>query len=694
MACAQLEKASEWNLVILRNASDGNHLLDCEGRILEVSESFCTLLGCSREELMGKHVSQWYALFPHPQEVQGGMGNRLENNDHSPYQTKCRRQDGTVIDIEVSSTQINLDGRVVLLNSSRDITKRKETECSLRQQIEFTQSVFNAIPDLMFELDLNGTYINLWAHDPTLLAGQKEALLGKTVEEVLPEQAAKAVMSALYEANTQGKSKGQTICLDLPHGRCWFELSTSRMSMGQNQNQNQNQHFIMLSREITDRKLAEAQIQQLAYYDQLTGLPNRRLFHDRLKQDMKRIRRNKTSLALLYIDLDKFKEVNDSLGHDKGDVLLMEVSKRIRQQVRDTDTLARLGGDEFAIVLPEYHETSNIDRVVHKVLQSLEQPFDLGHGSVVHISGTIGIALYPQEAESIDDLLRYADQAMYVAKNSKSSRFGYFTRSMQEAARNKLTLTTDLRHALERNQLEVYFQPIVDAQSEEVVKAEALLRWHHPVHGTISPTLFIPLAEESGLILTIGEWVFEETLRQIAKWKKNTKKLVQVSVNKSSVQFMQDKIHQWHESYLQSGLPEQSITVEITESLLLSDSDKVANQFNFFKEHGIELSIDDFGTGFSALSYLHRFHVDYLKIDKLFIQKMEADFSSRALTEAVIIMAHKLQIKTIAEGVETEAQRDLLKSFGCDYLQGFFYSKPVPSDDFEALIKEGISPSL
>ncbi len=684
----RLEMDSEWNLAILRNASDGNHLLDCEGRILEVSESFCTLLGCSREELMGKHVSQWYALSPHPQAMQEGMGNRLETNDRSAYETKCRRQDGTVIDIEVSSIQIHLGGRAVLLNSSRDVTKRKATERSLRQQIELTESVFNAIPDLMFELDLNGTYINLWAHDPMLLARQKEALLGKTVGEVLPEQAAKAVMSALSEANIQGKSKGQTICLDLAHGRCWFELSTSKMSMSQDQ----NPHLIMLSREITDRKLAEEKIQQLAYYDQLTGLPNRRLFRDRLEQDMKRVMRNKTSLALLYIDLDKFKEVNDSLGHDKGDTLLIEVSKRIRQHVRDTDTLARLGGDEFVILLPAFHETGNINRVVQDVLQSLEKPFYLGGGSVGHISGSIGIALYPQDAESVDDLLRYADQAMYAAKNSKASRFHYFTRSMQEAARNRMALTADLRHALEQNQFEVYFQPIVDAQSEKIVKAEALLRWHHPVQGTISPTLFIPLAEESGLILTIGEWVFEETLRNIAKWKKRTGKIVQVSVNTSSSQFMQAETHHWHDIYLQSGLPEHSITVEITESLLLLDSDRVTNQFHFFKEHGIELSIDDFGTGLSALSYLHRFDVDYLKIDKSFVQNMLTDASSTALTQAVIIMAHKLHMKTIAEGVETEIQRDLLKSFGCDYMQGFFYSKPLPSDAFEALIDGGICP--
>ncbi len=806
---------SEKNQAILSNSSDGIHILDRDGNLVEFSDYFCNMLGYSRNEMLGMNVSQWDAHFTDPQELMSDVRRRFQIPEVTRLETKHRRKDGTIIDVEISGFPFELDGKPVLFNSSReiterkkfeldlinqkemfqaqqeflntilesepecvkvvapngsliqmnpaglamfevssveeaqevgllnfvfpeyrnafihlmsrilvgetgflefqitgkkgtqrwlathavplrdalgnitsllgvtrDITKQKQTELSLLRQIELTESVINAIPDLMFELDLNGKYINLWAHDPKLLASQKEALLGKTVDEVLPDGAAQTVMSALKEASSQGTSKGQIICLDLPHGRSWFELSTSKMST----DQVQDQHFIMLSREITDRKLAEEKIQQLAYYDHLTGLPNRRLFRDRLEQDMKRVMRNKTSLALLFIDLDKFKEVNDTLGHDKGDILLIEASKRIRQHVRDADTVARLGGDEFAIVLPEYGETGHIDRVVQDVLQALEIPFNLGNRNVGHISGSIGIALYPEEAGSIDDLLRHADQAMYAAKHSRASRFNYFTRSMQEEARNKLDLTNDLRRALERNQLEVYFQPIVDAQSGEIVKAEALLRWHHPVQGMISPIMFIPLAEESGLILTIGEWVFEEALRNIARWKKSTGKLIQVSVNKSSAQFMHSETHPWHESYLNSGLPEHIVTVEITESLLLSDSDRIRNQFNFFKEHGIELSIDDFGTGFSALSYLHQFDVDYLKIDKSFVQKMVTDSSSRALTEAIIIMAHKLDIKTIAEGVETEAQRDLLKSFGCDYIQGYLYSKPVPSHEFEKLI--------
>ena len=433
---------------------------------------------------------------------------------------------------------------------------------------------------------------------------------------------------------------------------------------------------------------ATDQLRQMAFYDTLTGLPNRRLFRDRLEQDTKRVSRNHTSLALLFLDLDRFKEVNDTLGHDKGDLLLIDVARRIKKHVRDTDTFARLGGDEFAIILPEYENRSNVERVIQDMLIEIEKPFDLGGGNVGHVSGSIGIALYPQEAENIDELLKHADRAMYAAKLGGRNGFSYFTRSMQEEANEKLKLTYDLRHALGKGELAVYYQPIVHLSNGEIGKAEALLRWHHPVLGMVCPDVFIPLAEESGLILEIGEWLFMETLKNIANWKERTGKLVQVSVNKSPVQFMRAESDDWQETFRNSGLPGHIIAIEITERLLLSESDKVRSHFAHLKNRGIELSIDDFGTGFSALSYLHRFDVDYLKIDMSFIHRIETDSSSRALTEAIIIMAHKLGIRTIAEGVETHQQCEILKSFGCDYAQGFIYSKPLPADEFEKLLAE------
>lgn len=437
--------------------------------------------------------------------------------------------------------------------------------------------------------------------------------------------------------------------------------------------------------DITERKNAEEKIQQLAYYDQLTGLPNRQLFRDRLEQEIRRVVRNRSSLALLFIDLDRFKEVNDTLGHHKGDLLLVEAARRIRQHVRETDTFARLGGDEFTIILPEYGESTSIERVVQSVLSEMARPFDLGEGGVGHISCSVGIAVYPQDAGSIEDLLKHTDQAMYAAKRGGRNQFSYFTPTMQQKMRERMDLKNDLREALSRGELEVYYQPIVELASGRIEKAEALLRWNHPKLGQVSPALFIPLAEEFGIIHDIGNWVLMQAISAGLDWRERLGREVQVSVNRSPVEF-ERKGFRWPEMLEGIGAPGRILTMEITEGLLLKDSGFFREQLLECRNSGIEVSIDDFGTGYSALSYLKKFDIDYLKIDRAFIRDLANDMSDKALVEAIIVMAHKLGIRTIAEGVETEVQRDLLRFFGCDYVQGYLYSRPLPSRDFEKLL--------
>jgi diguanylate cyclase (GGDEF)-like protein/PAS domain S-box-containing protein len=681
---SELERERAHWRTLVENSPDPIWLKNEEGVYLTCNHQAALMLGKTPQEVIGKKdadlMGQNLADQLRSDDLRAIQSGRQVSTEEWMPGTDGKPRLLETVKLPVQGSDENFIG---VLGVARDITERKSNELKLANQASMLKEMSRLAHIGAWEFDPvsgEGTWTEEVAlihevdtTDSTNMSFGLSFYMGESRQAI--EQAIGAAISSgtpydleLELVTAKGNRKWvRTICHPLiEEGKVMRVRGTIQ--------------------DITERKRVEAQVEHLAFHDQLTGLPNRRLFRDRLEQDMKRVMRDKSSLALLFIDLDRFKEVNDTLGHDKGDILLIEAAKRIRQHVRDSDTVARLGGDEFSIILPDYGEMSGIDRVVREVLQALEMPFDLGNRNVGHISGSIGIALYPHEAESIDDLLRHADQAMYAAKSSGSSRFSYFTRKMQDEARNKLDLTNDLRHALELKQLEVYFQPIVDARSSEIVKAEALLRWHHPERGDISPVIFIPLAEESGLILEIGDWVFKEALRNIATWQKNTGKLLQVSVNKSSAQFMREDRPRWRESYLNSGLPEHVVTVEITESLLLSDSERVRNSFDFFKEHGIELSIDDFGTGFSALSYLHRFDVDYLKVDKSFVQKMTADSSSRALTEAIIIMAHKLDIRTIAEGVETEEQRDLLRSFGCDYLQGFLFSKPVPASEFEKMI--------
>jgi len=424
---------------------------------------------------------------------------------------------------------------------------------------------------------------------------------------------------------------------------------------------------------------------KLANYDVLTGLPNRNLFQDRLEQEIKKAHRNKSCLALLLIDLDQFKKVNDTLGHHEGDLLLIESAIRINGCLRDTDTVARLGGDEFIIILSQLDEHSDIERIAQNILLELNKPFSLGN-NIVYNAASIGIAVYPDDARDIESLLKHVDQAMYVAKAEGRNRFGYFTETMQQEVKEKLSLTKDLRKALSRNQLQLHYQPIVELCSGKILKAEALLRWKHPVRGMVSPSDFIPLAEETGLIHEIGEWVFQEAINNVKGWLDQFGFMIQVSVNKSPVQFEQQKQISWISQLKELGLPGNGITVEITEGLLLKGSANINQQLLEFRNGGIEVSIDDFGTGFSALSYLKRFDIDYLKIDRSFVKDIELDGHDKALTEAIIVMAHKLGIKTIAEGVETEGQLSLLKSFGCDYVQGFLYSPAVPAEEFVKMI--------
>jgi diguanylate cyclase (GGDEF)-like protein/PAS domain S-box-containing protein len=437
--------------------------------------------------------------------------------------------------------------------------------------------------------------------------------------------------------------------------------------------------------DITDRKLKEQLIWTQANFDTLTGLPNRRLFYDRLEQELKKSHRTGNPLALLFIDLDRFKEINDTLGHAKGDLLLEDAARRIVSCVRETDTVARLGGDEFTVILPEFGERAHLERIVQTILHSLAQPFELGD-SAGYISGSVGITLYPDDAQDVEGLLKHADQAMYVAKAEGRNRFGYFTESMQQEVSQRLAMTNQLRKALPNGELEVYYQPILELVSGRIVKAEALLRWQHPELGMVSPAKFIPLAEESGLIHEIGEWVFQETLARIREWHARFGEIIQVSVNKSPVQFEQPDSVSWPELIGEMGLPGACVTVEITEGLLLNKSARVKQRLLEFRNNGIEVSIDDFGTGFSALSYLKLFDIDYLKIDRSFVADLATDESDKALVDAIIVMAHKLGIRTIAEGVETAEQQDLLRKLGCDYVQGYFYSRPVPAGEFTDLL--------
>ncbi|MBK6649131.1 MAG: EAL domain-containing protein [Betaproteobacteria bacterium] len=438
--------------------------------------------------------------------------------------------------------------------------------------------------------------------------------------------------------------------------------------------------------DITEKKKADELIWAQANFDMLTKLPNRRMFRDRLAQCVKVAGRTNLPFALLFLDLDRFKDVNDALGHVKGDALLVEAAHRIVSCVRDADTVSRMGGDEFTVIVTELDHTRSVSRIAQDIIDELSQPYVLESDSV-QLSASIGVSMWPADTADLDQLVKNADQAMYAAKNAGRNRFSYFTEGMQLAAVQRMKTLGDLRKALALGQFRLRFQPVVQLATDRVFKAEALLRWHHPEKGELLPESFIALAEESGLIHDIGYWVITAAAQQVQKWQAALGPGFQISVNLSPVQ-IQSAAHcaRWLTQLAAMNLPAGSMALEITEGLLLSHSAGTTAQMLAFRDAGIELAIDDFGTGYSSLSYLQKLDVDYLKIDQSFIRNLASAGADQALSESIVVMAHKLGLKVIAEGVETTAQRDLLVQMECDYAQGNLYSVPLSAAEFEALL--------
>jgi diguanylate cyclase (GGDEF)-like protein len=441
--------------------------------------------------------------------------------------------------------------------------------------------------------------------------------------------------------------------------------------------------------DVTEQKAAQQQLNYLAYYDVLTKLPNRTLFMDHLNLAIAGANRHGTLMALLFLDLDHFKEINDTLGHPIGDLLLQETAQRLSFCVRDTDTVARMGGDEFAIVQTDLAGLEGAEILAQKLVEAISQPFLLD-GNEVYTSTSIGLTIYPLEEVGPEQLLKNADMAMYAAKAKGRNNFQFFSPAMNVEAHKHRDLQTGLRQALERGELMLYYQPKVNLQSGEIVGAEALLRWCHPERGLIPPLEFIPVAEESGLIVPIGEWVLKQSCGQIKSWQRAGLPALRVSVNLSAAQFKRDNLLETLSAALRDAdLEPQYLELEITESLLMQTAHDTVNILEWLRCFGIHVSIDDFGTGYSSLSYLKRLPVDILKIDRSFIDEIPDDGDDIAITKAIISLSHHLNLSVIAEGVETRAQVDFLRANGCDEVQGYYFSKPLPAEEFEALLRSG-----
>ena len=654
-----------------------------------VSPRFESMLGYEKGEY--KLSSENWKEFIHPDDI-GRVLEQLElhaqgQNPLFEIEMRCLTKSGEWKWVHTRGKIVarNDDGKPLIISGSRsDISRRKKAE----DELQLASLVYKNSSEAILVTDGAGTIVAINPAFTQLTGYSYEEVVGKQPDVLKSGRHDKEFYEAMWNSlETTGQWQGE-----IWNRKKTGEIYPAWININSTYNEDGSVYRrVALFSDITKKKALEDLIWQQANFDTLTGLPNRRRFIERLEHELSKHSRNHLPIALIFLDLDYFKEINDTLGHAAGDLLLKIAAERLSSCVRRTDTVARLGGDEFTIILTELTDVSSVNRVAASILDKLSEPFIL-EGEIAYVSASMGITLFPDDAADSETLLRNADQAMYAAKQQGKNRYSFYDSSLQDAVSERRQLIQYLHDAIEKHHFRLAYQPIVELKTGVIRKAEALLRWQHPEKGMISPSVFIPVAEEIGLINTIGNWVFFEAKQQAAKWRAQYGNEFQVSVNVSPAQFKNEgnESAAWLNSLKDSGLSGHSIVVEITEGLLLDASQKVTDQLLMLRDAGIEVALDDFGTGHSSLSYLKKFDIDYIKIDQSFIQSLTPDSGDLALCEAMIVMAHKLGIKVIAEGIETQEQCDLLTDAGCDFGQGFHFSRPMPGEGLEKLLMEQI----
>lgn len=546
-------------------------------------------------------------------------------------------------------------------------------------------AIFKAIPDQLFHFSMDGRIISYKLGQSSHHYLKSEHLINKNISDVFDIE----VVDVFKKSINQVLSKLASTIFEIP---VYFERKVYYYEV--RMMQVAPQEAIALIRDITRRKQAEEKSKFIDLHDELTELPNSRLFKDRLEHAITLAERNNKILAIMFLDLNRFKLINSSMGHKAGDELLKITSQRLVDALRKTDSVAvnasgisssvaRLGGDEFTILLDDIENISAVVRIVERIIKNISMPMNLD-SKEVYISSSIGIAMYPDDALQADEILKHADSAMHFAKSQGSNKFKFYDESMNKSSDELLLLESDLRKAIELNELFLYYQPQFNSENKNIVGMEALIRWNHPHKGMVSPAVFIPLAEETGMIDEIGKWVFREACEQGVRWLKQGYQINKIAINLSARQLRDESLSASLERIIkETGMPAENLCVELTETALIIDPDEALLVLKSIKALGVSLSLDDFGTGYSSLSYLKRFPIDTLKIDQAFIRDVKVDQEDAALVKAIIAMAHGLGMDVVAEGVEVQEQFDFLDNNNCDTIQGYLFSRPLPADELE-----------
>lgn len=676
-----------WLQGIIEQSLAGIYLIQ-EGRFAYANQGFADIFGYpSPADIIGK-VSVGELIVPEEREkVAENIRRRMDGEvPEMRYTFTGLRKDGGRVEVEVHGRRMEYEGKPAVIGVILDITERRQAE----QQLRIAAAAFEA-QEGMLVTDADQVVLRVNEAFASITGYSSADIVGKTPRILRSGRHDAAFYAAMWESiRTTGSWQGE-IWNRRKDGEVfpeWISITSVKDSAGQ------VTHYVATFVDITERKAAESEIEYLAFYDQLTRLPNRRLLLDRLQQALAAAARSGAEGALLFIDLDNFKDLNDTLGHEKGDLLLKLVAERLSACVREGDTVARLGGDEFVMMIeglssiPE-EAAAQSKLIGEKILKALNQPYPLANREH-HSTPSIGVTLFSDQKDNIDELLKRADLAMYKAKQAGRNTLCFFDPELQAAVAARTAMESDMRVGLRKGQFLVYYQPQVDSAGE-LTGVEALLRWKHPLRGMIPPAEFIPVAESSGMILQLGEWVLETACRQVVAWSGDaaTARLT-IAINVSARQFHHpDFVSQILAVIDRTAAQPSRLKLELTESLLLNDVDDVIAKMTALKARGVGFSLDDFGTGYSSLAYLKRLPLDQLKIDQSFVSDVVTNDNDAAITSAIVALARKLGLSVMAEGVETEAQRDFLAQQGCYTYQGYLFGRPLPVEEFERSLRQG-----
>ncbi|CAI9417476.1 hypothetical protein ANOBCDAF_03989 [Pleomorphomonas sp. T1.2MG-36] len=665
---------------ILSRAPVGIAVIDHGGRYISVNPAYAEIYGYSTEDMLGKSF-----LMVFPEEARAAVLARhqsfLDHGGNLGGEWAVVRRDGTSLTVWSNSVSFPSGrGKPDRLVYVLDITEHKKAQ----EQERIAATVYQTTSEAILVVDAERRIIAVNPAFTRLTGWSFAEIEGRSPDMFRSDRHDDAFYDEIRRTlEAEGYWAGE-LWDQRKSGEYYLRETTVTVVKDA---LDKVKNVVVVFSDITARKSAEDIIRWQANYDSVTGLPNRHMFTDKLAEGAHRATETGQTMALLMIDLDRFKEINDTLGHSVGDRLLAKVAARLQECERPGDTIARIGGDEFALILNGVTDIAEIEAVARGVLKCFEAPVTIDYEQMF-VTASIGISLYPGDTHSLEELFRNADQALYAAKGFGRNCLHFFTPALQRAASLRMRLANDLRQAIAERQFVVHYQPVVDLRSGRIVKAEALVRWQHPTRGLVSPATFIPLAEETGLIVPLGDWVARQAIAEVARCRALHDPDFQMAINQSPTQFRNAAFSGlgWVAELARHGLTGAAICLEITEGMLLNAEPQVMSNLIAFRDAGIEIAIDDFGTGYSSLAYLRRFDIDTLKVDRSFVS--ELDGAGLDICEAIIVMAHRLGLQVVAEGVETATQRDVLTSIGCDYAQGYLFAPALPPAAFEAMLAQ------